>query len=271
MDHKIGELRECVFDYLASKPDQLKSFTQIFNDISGPTGHRCSQLQDLSNRKKYKDLFMTICYTVDNEYQNVHKIYKNDKIYLVFSTLPRSEVISKYQSIVYDSTDLDQVELDQLNQFDLDSIIDAMLNETTKQTLDNDFDFSFQLNADGKLLQHLIKKNSLAKLQKILNMFDIELNGNFDGKSLIDIAVESGSADIVKELMQRDYENRLYDKTTQSKDLQKLNTKLQNETKTLTLQNATLKNDLTKYSNTNSFMKIVTLFVGLAMFLSFLH
>jgi len=290
MDHRIEQLDACVFDYLASNPNELKSFIQIYNNISGPTGHRCSQLQDLSNRQKYKDMFMTICYTLDNKWENIHKIYTSDIPHLIFSNKPRSEVIAEYNSAIYDSSNYDQVD-----QFELDSVIDYILNDTKQYK----FDFSLQMGVDGNLLQYLVKKNKLSKLKQMLDLYDVDLNNKFDGKTLLDTAVENGYAEMVKELMEQNFNNKTNDLNIKIKELKQLNTKLQNEkqtlalqnatmqnekqtlalqnttiqseTQTVALQNATLRNDLNRYSSSNSFLKMVTLFLGMAAFILFLN
>ena len=264
MDHKIEELDACIFDYLSSHPDTPKSFTQIFNDISGTSGHRCSQLMDLSNRKKYRDLFTTTCYTMDNKWKNIHKVFKNDIPYLVFSTKNRSDVMINCGNlpITIDLTGGQQ------DIFELDSAIDYMLDSSERQ---GDFDFSLQLNTNENLIQYLVRKNKLDKLRKLLKLFDVKINEKFNGKTLVETAMENGSIEVVKELMDLDFNNKKYELDTTIKDLRKCNTILQNENALLKLENKALTRQLSNTSMSNGFMKIATLFMAFVAFIMFIY
>jgi len=269
MDHKIEELDACIFDYLSSHPDIPRSFTQIFNDISGSTGHRCSQLMDLSNRKKYRDLFITTCYTMDNKWKNVHKIFKNDVPHLVFSTKSRSEVMLEFNNTKF-YTDTYNGEMPYMLDTDIieiDSAIDYMLDN---DDMPYDFDFSLQLNPNENLVQYLVKKNKLDKLKKVLELFDVKLDEKFNGKTLVDTAIESGNIEMVKELMEFDFNNKKHELDRIITDLKKCNTILRDECKSSKSQNKALTKQMNNATMINGLWKMSTLFMAFLAFVMFM-
>jgi len=264
MDHKIAELDTCVFDYLVSHPDEPKSFTQIYNEISGTTGHRCSELQHQFNRQKYKDLFMTICYTLDNKWDNIHKIFINDKPYLLFSNRPRSEVMTEFQGISHNNS----IFIDTVNPLEYDNIIDYMIADDDTHP---EFNFVDDLNIDGNILQYLVKKNKIDKLKKILELYDINLNEKVNGKTLLDFAIENNYTEMVKELMNQELQNQKNEYEANIKELKKLNTRLQGEKRILDLQNKTLKNQLANQMHPSAyvgggFFVIMFMFLMMSLF-----
>lgn len=81
MNHTRARLGDCIFDYLASKPNRYIHHRQIFNDIRGSTGHRCSELTDTIEDRRY---FVAVCNVLNNRYKNVRKFYRDNDIYLAF-------------------------------------------------------------------------------------------------------------------------------------------------------------------------------------------
>lgn len=261
MDHKIENLGECIFDYLSSHPEKPKTFVQIFNDISGSTGHRCTELQNLSKRKQYKDRFMTICYTLDTDWNNIHKIFMDNVLFLVYSTKSHSEVINELHS------DVHNLEYHNVDDFELETVIDYMLENQSKQH-DHSFELQNKLNIDGDLLKFLVRKNKLDKLTKVLGSYDVELNTNdCSWDSLVNIAIENSHSGIVKVLMKNNFKNKKKVLKMNIDELKKLNTKLQNENTSLSLKNQSLKEELNVKSNWKGFLGMVMcfIFVGFAM------
>jgi hypothetical protein len=81
MDHTIDKLDECIFDYLASNPDRYIHYRQIFQDITGETGHRCTELTDSTEDRRY---FLAVAYSMNNQYKNVRKHIRDRDLYLAF-------------------------------------------------------------------------------------------------------------------------------------------------------------------------------------------
>lgn len=188
MDHSIDKLDECVFDYLSAHPDQPKSFTRIYNDISGETGHRCSELNNHVNHQRYKDKFMTICYTLDRTWKCIYKVFLTDDAipYLIFSNKTYAEVLEfcNVSNIVYDTAG-------SMDTHALDDIVNFMIvNASTRDSSD----------IDDNLLQYLVCKNKTRELLKIFDLYDVKLN-NFD--TLLNTALQNSFSDLVKVLIDK--------------------------------------------------------------------
>ncbi len=85
MDNTIDELRECVYDYLISNQDIPKNFEDIYKDITGESGHRCSELLNDYNATNNIFKLMNVMYTLEYSYQFVHKYFENNTVYLVYA------------------------------------------------------------------------------------------------------------------------------------------------------------------------------------------
>jgi len=220
MDHSIEELDVCVFDYLCANPETPKTFSQIYNAISGEVGHRCSVLQDQYNRTKYKDKFMTICYTLDTKWDNIHKLFlTNDAIpHLVFSSKPHYEVINNcnIKSDLYDTIDTN----------DLDNVITYMIH--------NHSQIDYRL-IDNNLMQYLVGKNKTDELSDVLKMYTVDLS---DVDKLVDITVINNNAKQVKILL--------------DKKMESSNLLLENNIKQLESSNALLLNNVKDLNDTNN-------------------
>lgn len=234
MDHPISQLNDCIFDYLTSYPDMAKSFTQIYNDITGSTGHRCSELNDPSFRALRKNRFITTCYTLDNEYKNIHKIFKSGTPYLVFSSKPKADVAMQFN--LQDLTDSDV--MPSSCPVDYDGMIDYLLENTDQF---DDFDFNnAQMTETETLLQYIIKTNKLEQFRKIMSLYDIDLKQQINGKSLIDFVLECGNVSLLKELLEHQHNKNVTELSTSLSNVKKLNTRLSNNNRILQLKNQTL-------------------------------
>ena len=80
MDHTLDELDACIFDYLAANEDYPKSIDEIWIDITSDDGHRCSELGNAN-----KNFFVSTCYDMDINYNNIQKYFVNGRLYLVYS------------------------------------------------------------------------------------------------------------------------------------------------------------------------------------------
>ncbi len=85
MDHTINELSECLYDYLVSNQDIPKNFEDIYKDVTGDTGHRCSALLNDDNTTNNIFKLLNVMYTLEYEYQFIHKYFDNNTLYLVYA------------------------------------------------------------------------------------------------------------------------------------------------------------------------------------------
>lgn len=252
MDHPISELSDCIFDYLTSHPDTPKNFTQLYNDISGQTGHRCSELNNMYNKNLYKNRFMAECYTLDNKYKNIYKIYKYDIPYLIFSTKLKQDVINHETSTGNYNNHLVNDESDTYyNSSDLDDMIDYLLENNNEGSTYTNLLF----DQDQSILQYIVRTNKIDKLRKLMDLYDIDLTHHSNGKTLIDIASDNGNINLLKELLDYQYNKKVTELSMTLSDVKKTNTKLLNNNRVLILKNKTLENTLNKSKETFDFSK----------------
>lgn len=119
MDHTIENLDDCVFDYLASKPNTFVSIRTIYRNIMGNTGHRCSALTDSIEDRKY---FSSVCYGINNYFTNIVKRHKSGLLFLSFE---KNGDIDNINNI---DTEADPYNLNidsTINNLNLDGVTDA--------------------------------------------------------------------------------------------------------------------------------------------------
>ena len=223
MDHSIEDLDECVFDYLVSNKDEIVSIYKIYHDITGKTGHRCTALNDPKNRSIYKIKFRTICYTLDNYYDNIYKYFNGEKLYLVYSERDFSDAIRNY-------TD----EYDYLSQDDCYPSFSNII-EVIENLIDNDtFDFDLENNFDDNetIIHILVRNNRDDLLVKLLQSFDLKFDKkNKFGETPLDVAINCNNSEMVKMILEYTYSESIHDLKQTNKDLRKTNTVLINENK----------------------------------------
>ncbi len=260
MDHTLDELDACIYDYLVIHSNEPKTFMEIYEDISGSTGHRCSALQNMSNKIKYKDQFIITCYSLEKTYNNIYKLFKQDLPYLMFSSKTYEEVVRDLNISYSDAPSYE------LNTMKIDTIVDSLVTYMKSTTDDN----YVKLDLDSHLLQYLVWNNDTVKFKKLLDAFYIDVNMEINGKTLVTTAFESGHVEMVKLLMDEkllqleskfNVENNEVKKfnsklSLSNNELQLANTKLQLANTKLTAENKTLKHEI----NGNSRFK--NLFIG---------
>lgn len=242
MDHKIEELSECIYDYLASKPNEKKSINRIFNDICGDTGHRCSALKNPTLKKIYKNKFITECVVLNRKFKNVKKYIINNKIYLMYSD-KTDYCNDTFDDNYYTNDDIDHYKTYDDNYYDYygDNETDLLdYNEYAKYLLENknsknDFnDFKVELK---RLFKIFIKNCNNDLIQKLLNEYDIELDD-----SIFKIVEEDNNVELLKILL--NYEH--------NKQIDKLNCNFNNKYYKLKLTNKTL---ISKQAHQNKYVQ----------------
>lgn len=215
MDHSLKELDSCIFDFLVDNHDQLKSFEQIFTGISGDTGHRCSALKDEANKNK----FLALCFTLDVNYNNIHKIFVKNEPYLIYSTKSKLEIHQNF-NIYFKKRNLSL----ESNTFDIINIVNYIIDNVDDYS---ECDFYCDINENESLIEYLIKLNKVDMVTKILNLFYIDLSmKNNNGKSLLDIAIDNNNGLMVFKLMEIDYDDKILELNTYNNELKEYNAKL---------------------------------------------
>ena len=214
---------------------------------------------------------MTICYTLDNYWDNIHKVFltSNAVPHLIYSAKTHSEVINScnMQNNLYNVTTENNYQLTN----ELDDVIDYMI--TNKDISKS------QSTIDNNLLTYLVNKNKTDKLNTILKIYDIDPTGM---DALLSIVLDNNNATQVKILMDKNIEHlraklqKDIDNCTETNcDLNKSNhilidenAKLRNDKSELSLRNDLLASHNAKLIFANEQLKfsskfyIVTTFIG---------
>lgn len=154
--------------------------------------------------------------TIEGEYNNIYRIVKEDKHYLIWS-LKDKESILKENKIIHPVTfvpsckDEDEKDLDNFSFISNDpkdyvQIITQLIN-------DKNFSFMYDSNyIDGvnHAVHILILNNRLDLLQKLDELTTIDFTvKNIFGKSCLDLAKEVKNMDILELILEKIYESRI--------------------------------------------------------------
>lgn len=207
MDHTLEELSDCIFDYLSSEPETTKSLHQIYNSITGETGHRCSELNKAAHREINKRKFMVDCYTIDAKFENIKKTFKNGKLYLTYSD---TDIVPIIKSETHFMEDEDIV------------VALNMLEDINNINIDCKFE------NDDTLLHVLVQYNYSDDLKKLLDRYNFNMNQkNKFGMTALDIARNNKKTESLYVLLTHKYERMILDLKHINKELVNANTNKQ--------------------------------------------
>lgn len=195
MNHSLNHLDDCIFDYLALHADKPVSLAKIFDDIRTDSGHRCSELTDNSNHRRY---FLTTCYSLDKNYKNIKKVYWNNKLYLMFQKDKKDTQFDEniYNDPLYDGNYWN-------NEYNVKNVVDYLCTES----IFNDFEdyYYSDLFDDSDTLLHLfVRYNRYDELVNVLENHKIDLNKrNVHGDTPLDLAIKLGDKKMIKLLINK--------------------------------------------------------------------
>jgi hypothetical protein len=262
MDHAIENVDECIFDYLVSNADEFKSIPTIFSNIIKETGHRCITLKN--EFLKYKNKFIATCYLLNNSYNNIHKIFINDRLYLMYS----NKHIDSYDDYTQNITD--------------DYIFDADFSYLDKDGLAYYISYNYHdltnfnpcnyLDDIDSIMHFIVKRDNHELVKKTLDRFECDKieynidNKNKDGLTLMNIAETNGNFVMYKKLLDIKYEKYIKDLNENIVDLNKRlkmlkmkNIKLKNTNIELTFDNTDLIQSNVTYKYDNNVAHTVSL------------
>jgi len=253
MDHKIEKLDECIFDYLTFNKDVIKSVYTIYNDITQDTGHRCTELRNPDMRDIYRKKFMATCYQMSDKYENIHKLFKNNRLFLVYSNLTAGEVVKKYGGEILDinSSLLEE----EFKKIDRSSLVDYLIdndNELNKLVPDTYF------TEDNDTMLHIIARhNKWNEFKKLVKNYypDLETRNRYN-LTPIDVALECGNAKILYEMVKYKYEDQISKLNNEDRQVRMLNTELSNKKKLLENRVKELENRLGNKTLTDNFFRL---------------
>lgn len=251
MDYKLSELSDCVFGYLAANPDEAQSLTNIWNHVTGETGHRCSTLNQTNT--KHKKLFLATCDTLDNNYQNIYKFYKNGVFYIMYSDRSPEVVhneISNYYDINKNNTN-DNF----FTSFGPDIIIDYFFNSENNST-ENEY---------TAYVKNYLSQCTVDDARKIFGTYKFSPDRPLFGSSLLDMAIQNNNMPLVAYLTKVKYESKVTKLKSDNLTLKKNNTVLMINNKNLEKENKKLKNEMKNISimRTVPVAILVSVIVGL--------
>lgn len=274
MDYPLNELDSCIFNYLICHADEPRSMVRTYNDLIGEEGHRCCELKNPAKREHNKYYFITVFHSIANKFENIQKIYKDNKPYLMFSTSTVLSNKSNTESPLTDFSSLLSCDRDVNFRIEcFDDFIDYLINNSQK-----DFNLTELLYNGESVLQYLVKHNDTKKLKYVLSNYDVNIDNNYD--MLVKSAIEINNAKILKELL--DYKFNKMKNDIQSREiiLKGETEKLEKDMKEMRLLLNTLKiknNNLTtanKRRNENgwsTFTVMATIIINYCLFYIFTH
>jgi hypothetical protein len=185
MDHKRENLDECVFDYLASNPDRYIHYRQIFEDITEDTGHRCSDLTDTLEDRRY---FMTVCYSLNHQYKNILKFHRDRDLYLAFEKDTIESNTERYRGKPWTG-------------LPFSTVIDELFSKDMHREFDTDY--YYQTFEKEPLLHEMIRygvSNDTVRNLIIERKLDIEVLNDHD-QTLLDVAIAVQNGEMVRFLV----------------------------------------------------------------------
>lgn len=183
MDHALDKLDECIFDYLASNPDRFIHHRQIFEDITGETGHRCSELTDSTEDHRR---FLAVCYSMNHQYRNIRKEFHQKEIYLAFERDDVDSHLEPYHAKAWTG-------------IPYSSVINHVFENDTSIYRDFDRDYYYEPFSSEPLLHEMIRygvENRLVKELITDQNLSIDLE-NDHGATPLDVAISTQNKEMI--------------------------------------------------------------------------
>ena len=226
MDHPVAKLDDCIFDYLVSHANQMRSIDEIFYDISGATGHRCSKLISTPNARR---IFTTKCYTLDRHFKNVRKLFRGDQLYLIFDQDRR------FDNAEYDESVFNDLPINPKYSWDIGStnVVDDMFGDIHYDDYTGSY-FSNRFDGKDTILHILVRNGNLDRLADLLKHYNLDVEcKNWKGQTPFELAVDLRNVTAASMLCKYKYDpiikpncpkNELYVKNTKKRSTQPENT-----------------------------------------------
>lgn len=200
-------------------------------------------------KRNFIDKLKIVFMTIEGEYNNIYRIVKNDKHYLIWSLKSKDELINNFidnNNNLNQNIDIEiEKELDSFLTVDNVSIIKKMISE-------QNFSFMFDTNyMDG--INHpihiLILNNEIKTIKRLndLTFIDFTLL-NHNGKSCVELAREVNNCELLEFILERIFDAKIM-------NLMKINDLLKENQKKTYDKITELSNRVTEFSNLNEKLK----------------
>lgn len=220
MNYPLSELENCIFDYLASKPDILISINKILMDITCTSGYRCDALEHLLSTNNHfgQKKFFEACDNLDSNFKNVHKFYNQDDnlFYLMFSTEKKPT----------------------MNSFDNDDNNNGNLELSINQNIILDYFLkNNNTNKDNKYTEFIKSYLSKCTVDDAKSIFE---QYSFSNQEIFNLAKNNNNMDLVIYLLKERYAGKITKLKADNLVLKKNNTVLLIKNNTLESHNKKL-------------------------------
>jgi hypothetical protein len=228
--YSINELDDAIYSYLLQNINNYISEYNIYNKLIELK--ICPDLDNKEKKEIYKLEFQSICRILNHIFNNVHKEYYNNTLYLAVSETEEFE----FDEELYNNSESDDVAEDDLvNYYDLvKSIYSKNKNNISEIHKCSIYDYIDEFNTP---LHIAVQNNDIDLVDNMLRMqpcdnIDLQIL-NENGKSALDISLENDNAKITKLLLDTYYHNKLLKckikySTVEEKHIYNMN-KLKNE------------------------------------------
>jgi hypothetical protein len=193
MDYLLKNLDECMFDYLVYNKDKPKSFIQMWADIRGDSGYRCSELWKKGNESESEFRFYNMCYTLPSNYKNIYKFYIHDTLYLVYTLDTNLEPLKR--NLLGNATGFPDDK--------------SLLNKIMKLGSTNKQKYMFT----GSLLENAIKTSNCEILQSLTKIWAVDFYDDGDRMDMLKVALQKPNLNVLSLIIdtyfvqQIDYKN----------------------------------------------------------------
>jgi len=198
------DIADKIIEFLSSNHDKFYSIHQIHAELyeKHEEFRRLDMKKDMINRLK------TTFLTIEGEYNNIYRIVKNDKHYLIWSLRSKEEIIKEV------------IPVDEIKSYPIQSEIEKDLDNFLSFSSQNDYvslikeyimkkDMSFMfdnnlIDGNNYPIHVLIQNNEFELIKKLDELTNVDYSKtNSKGKNCIDLARESRNCEILEFILDK--------------------------------------------------------------------
>ena len=212
------DISDKIVEYLTINHDKLFTIKQIHSEFY----EKYEEFKKLDLKKDLINKLKVSFMTIEGEYNNIYRIVKDDKHYLIWSLRPKDDIIRDMNTTKYSENtrqydrEIEQ-DLDDFLKFSTQKDYVKLINQLIDE---NNFSFIFDSNyMDGNNhpLHILIINNEIQTIKKLGDLTQIDFNvKNREGKYCIDLARETRNCEILEYILENIYTKKI-------SNIQKLN------------------------------------------------